>query len=129
MNIDQILCYCFYRAFSNESEKITYGSFIILEYFYEEISFYEDRFMYADQELFEIFTIPFIQGNPDEALTRPQTLVISNRIAQKYFAHVNPLGKTLEINQKEYEITGVVVNPPENTHLKYDLIACFRVWD
>ncbi len=88
-----------------------------------ETFFYEDRFMYADQELFDIFTIPFIQGNPQEALNRPQTLVISERMAQKYFSKTNPLGKTLNINQSEYEITGVVVNSPENTHMKYDLIA------
>jgi putative ABC transport system permease protein len=88
-----------------------------------ETSFYEDRFMYADQELFEIFTIPFIQGNSHEALTRPLTLVMSERMALKYFGSTNPLGKTLEINQRDYEITGVVADSPENTHLKYDLIA------
>ncbi len=85
--------------------------------------FYEDRFMYADQELFDIFTIPFIMGNPDEALTKPQALVISQKMAHKYFGHENPLGKPLTINEREYEITGVVANSPENTHLKYDLIA------
>ncbi|MCK4495018.1 MAG: ABC transporter permease, partial [Candidatus Aminicenantes bacterium] len=89
----------------------------------DEIFFYEDYFMYADQELFDIFFIPFIQGNFREALTRPNTLVISQRMAHKYFGSANPLGKTLNINQVEYEITGVVVNPPENTHVKYDLIA------
>lgn len=89
----------------------------------EERLYYEDRFMYADQELFDIFTIPFIQGNPQEALTRPQTLVISERMAQKYFGNSYPIGGTLDINQRVYEITGVVANSPENTHLKYDLIA------
>lgn len=85
--------------------------------------FYEDRFMYADPELFDVLTIPFIQGNAQEALTRPSTLVISERIALKYFGRDNPVGKTLEINNDTYEVTGVVVDPPENTHLKYDLMA------
>ena len=89
----------------------------------EDTFFYEDRFMYADPELFEVLTIPFIQGNPLIALTRPNTLVISERIAIKYFGHDNPVGKTLEINNDTFEVTGVVVDPPENTHLKYDLIA------
>lgn len=89
----------------------------------EETIFYEDRFIYADQELFDIFTIPFISGNPREALTRPQTLVISQKMAHKYFGRANPLGKTLIINDTEYEVTGVVANSPDNTHLKYDLIA------
>jgi putative ABC transport system permease protein len=85
--------------------------------------FYEERFMHADQELFDIFSIPFIQGNPKDALTRPNTLVISQRMAHKYFGTANPQGETLEINQQNFEITGVVVDSPENTHLKYDLIA------
>jgi len=89
----------------------------------EEKSFYEGRFMYVDQELLDIFTIPFIQGNPQEALTRPNTLVISQRMAHKYFGSSNPLGKTLKINAREFEITGVVANSPENTHMKYNLIA------
>ncbi len=58
----------------------------------EERLYYEDLFMYADQELFDIFTIPFIQGNPQEALTRPQTLVISERMSQKYFGNSYPIG-------------------------------------
>jgi len=88
-----------------------------------DIFSYEDRFMWADQELFDVITIPFIRGYPQEALTRPQTVVLSKRISQKYFGHVDPLGKTLTINQMEYEITGVVADPPANTHMKYDLIA------
>jgi putative ABC transport system permease protein len=85
--------------------------------------FYEDRFMYADQELFDVLTFQFIQGSQQEALTRPNTLVVSQRMAQKYFSNANPLGGTLEINQQEYEITGVVKDCPTNTHLKYELIA------
>ncbi len=94
--------------------------------------FYEDRFMYADQELFNIFTIPFIQGIPQEALIRPNSLVISQEMAHKYFGIANPLGEILEINQQDYEITGVVEDSPENTHMKYDLIASLetlRDWD
>lgn len=94
--------------------------------------FYEDRFMYADQELFDVLTFQFIQGNSQEALTRPNTLVVSQRMAIKYLGNANPLGDTLEINQQEYEITGVVTDSPENTHLKYDLIASLETlkdWD
>ncbi len=89
----------------------------------EEKLFYESHFMFADQDLFDVLTIPIVQGNPQEALTRPRTLVISERMAEKYFGRDNPLGKTLHIDQTDFEITGVAANPPENTHLKYDLIA------
>ncbi len=85
--------------------------------------FYENRFMYADQELFDVLNFQFIHGGQQEALTRPNTLVVSQRMALKYFGNANPLGDTLEINQQEFEITGVVKDCPENTHLKYELIA------
>ncbi|MGD8540359.1 MAG: ABC transporter permease, partial [Candidatus Aminicenantes bacterium] len=85
--------------------------------------FYENRLMLADQELFDVLTFPFILGNQKGALTRPNTMVVSQRMAIKYFGNANPLGETLEINHREYEITGVVKDSPENTHLKYDLIA------
>lgn len=99
------------------------GSWIVKR---EDISFYETRTMFADQELFDIFTIPFIHGNPQNALTRPETMVISHRMAQKYFGTDSPLGKSLSINQRDYEITGVVADSPLNTHLKYDLIASLK---
>jgi len=109
-----------YPQVENTARVITTSSRLVKR---EEIFFYEDNFMYADQELFDIFTIPFARGNPQEALVRPQTLVISQRMADKYFSKADPLGKTLEINQRTYDVTGVVLDPPKNTHMKYDLIA------
>lgn len=94
--------------------------------------FYEERFMFADPELFDIFTIPFIQGNPRESIARPNTVVISQRMASKYFGKANPIGEILKINDREFEISGVVRNSPGNTHLKYDLIASLETlkdWD
>jgi putative ABC transport system permease protein len=114
-----------YPQIEQTARLITIGSQLVRR---EEIVFYEDRFMYADNELFEIFTIPFIQGNPQNALSRPQTLVISETMAKKYFSGENPLGKILEINSEEYEITGVVIDSPKNTHLKYDFIASLETW-
>ncbi len=109
-----------YPQVENAARAMTTSSRLVRR---EETFFYENYFMYADQELFDIFTIPFIQGNSKEALTRPQTVVISERMALKYFGRANPMGKTLEINKREYEITGVVADPHENSHIKYDLIA------
>jgi putative ABC transport system permease protein len=89
----------------------------------EEKLFYERLFMFADQDLLDVLTIPLIWGDPEEVLTRPRTLVISRQMALKYYGRDNPVGETLEIDQQEFEITGVAIDHPENTHLKYDLIA------
>jgi len=88
--------------------------------------FYEKNFMYADQDLFDILTIPFTKGNKDNALIRPHTVVITERMAKKYFGNEDPLSKILNISETDFEITGVVKDSPENTHLPYDLIAAFK---
>jgi len=85
--------------------------------------FYESRLVSADNEIFEVLTIPFIQGSPEHSLARPYTLVISKSTALKYFGLVDPVGKILQINDIDFEITGVVKDAPENTHLDYDLIT------
>lgn len=101
--------------------------------------FFEDRMGYADQEIFDIFHIPFVHGDPRSALAIPWTVVITRRIAEKYFGRQNPVGQTIEIKEgafrgvrsmsspdsdkADYEITGVVDNPPSNTHFKYDILV------
>jgi putative ABC transport system permease protein len=93
---------------------------------YGEKIFTEEHFMSADPELFAILTIPFIQGDQATALQRPGTIVLSQRMAKKYFGDISPLGKTIMVNQRPFEITGVAANSPRNTHLKYDLIASLK---
>ncbi len=88
--------------------------------------YYEDTRIFADPELFEILTIPFLKGNPHTSLDRPYTLVISDRMAKKYFGEDEPLGQTLVINSNDYEVTGVVANAPHNTHFKYDTFVSMK---
>ena len=84
---------------------------------------YEDLFMFADSSLFDVLTIPFVQGDPATALVRPATLVVSESMARKYFGGTDPVGKALNINGRDFEVTAVAADPPENTHLRYGLIA------
>ena len=87
----------------------------------EQLSFV-DRIIYADAEVFRLFGIPFLIGEPSSALLRPHTMVITQSFAGIHFEHNNPIGQTLTIDSTEYEITGVVPDPPSNTHLKYNII-------
>jgi putative ABC transport system permease protein len=80
----------------------------------------EWRVVYADNDLFSIFTIPFIQGNPATALKHPHSMVITEKCAEQFFPNENALGKTLlKDNQTLYTITGVVKDLPENSHFHY----------
>lgn len=88
--------------------------------------FTETQLFYADPELFDIFSIEFIQGNPDQPLSTPGTIVISESAAKKYFVETDPIGKTITVNNNlSFAVTGVYRNFPENSSLKANLIASF----
>ncbi|HEX5170181.1 MAG TPA: ABC transporter permease [Cyclobacteriaceae bacterium] len=80
----------------------------------------ESRVVYADNDLFKIFTIPFIAGNPENALKEPHSMVISEQCAKQFFPDENALGKTLiKDNKTLYTVTGIVKDLPENSHFHY----------
>jgi putative ABC transport system permease protein len=88
--------------------------------------FLENEFYWAGPEIFKIFTIPFVHGNPDVALRDPSSIVISQSTAMKYFGDENPLGKILNINDKmDYKVTGVFEDMPANSHFVMDVIVPF----
>ena len=88
-------------------------------------SAYEERFIFMDQSLLEIFQLPFISGNPKRALAEPNSILITKNKADKYFPHEDPLGKILILNndeKRQYTVTGVIQDLPPTSHLQYDFI-------
>lgn len=84
---------------------------------------FEEGFVYADQSLFELFHLPLIEGDITAILTEPNTLVITQRMAQKYFPNQSAIGETLILNDdinQSFTITGVTENLPEQMHFNYD---------
>lgn len=82
---------------------------------------HEQNIIYTDSTIFDVFTIPMIAGNPKKALTEPNSVVISESIADKYFGQTNAVGKQLLFdNKKLYAVTGVIKDIPENSHFHYD---------
>ncbi|UCE42743.1 MAG: ABC transporter permease [Candidatus Aminicenantes bacterium] len=90
---------------------------------YREKKYYENGLYFADPSLFEIFTFPLVQGNPDTALTAPNTIVISEFIATKYFGNHEPINRTLSINDQDYIVTGIMKYVPANSHFRADMFA------
>ena len=86
----------------------------------------ENKFYWAEQSAFKIFTIPFLEGDPNTALSEPNSLVITQSAAKKYFGNENPLGKTINYErERDLKITGVIKDVPESSHFKYDFLASF----
>ena len=90
---------------------------------HNQSQFYESGFIYSEEEIFDIFDIPLIQGNPETAFSRFHSMIISREMAVKYFGHDNPIGQSLIVDGNAFEITGIVQNPPSNTHLPYRFIT------
>ncbi len=82
----------------------------------------------ADSNVFNVFNFPFLAGDPTTALLEPMSLVISKRMAEKYFKRIDVIGETLRLPEDTivFKITGVMENPPANTHLKFDFIFSFE---
>ena len=90
---------------------------------YRDKKFIETNIALADSSLFDVFTIPFLEGNPKDALRRPNTVIITDKIAKKFFRDEDPLGKSIMINSKtSHEITGVVRELPPNSHFFFDFL-------
>ena len=88
--------------------------------------FRENRFLYADSSVLNVFSFPLLQGNMQSVLNGPNQVIITPKISAKYFGTTSPIGKTLRTGDtKEYTITGIVAEAPENSQIKYDFIASF----
>jgi ABC-type antimicrobial peptide transport system permease subunit len=108
-------------------EIIDYTRFIAREFRFK----YEDkRFSevvgFADSSLFEMFDFPLVKGDPEKALTNPQSIVISREMAVKYFGNEEPLGKVINADDSfAFVVTGVLAEIPQNSHLQLDFIIPF----
>ncbi len=94
---------------------------------YEGKQFYEEGVYGADPNLFEVFDFPLLHGNPETALQNPTSVVLSQVTAQKYFGNENPLGKVIQIERgvQYFQVTGVLQEIPQASHLRPDLIIPF----
>ena len=88
-----------------------------------EIMFDEPGFCYADPNFFKVLDFKAVQGDLSTALSRPNTLVITEKMAHKYFGNASPLGERLNFNnKKDYEITAVV-DVPANSHFSFNFLT------
>jgi putative ABC transport system permease protein len=86
-----------------------------------------DRFLLADGNLFDILRLPFAQGDGRVALSRPNSVVMTETEAAKRFPNQNAMGRTLTLvtagKSADYTVTGVVKDLPRNSHLDLGMVA------
>lgn len=83
----------------------------------------EDKGAYVDENLFRVFTVHFIKGNPNTALDDPSSIVLTREMANRYFPNADPMGQTMINNYEEvYQVTGIVETWPNQSHLTFDYL-------
>lgn len=97
---------------------------------YEDRFFTETTFLWADSTVFDLFTYPLVQGDPNQALAEPNTIVLTQATAEKYFGDADPMGRTLNINGVvDLRVTGVLAEVPHNTHLNFTMLGSLHTLD
>jgi putative ABC transport system permease protein len=122
------------EALMQEYEEVPYATRILeginTVIWYKDKSFFETRYLYTDTNFFKVFTFPLVKGNPETALSRPFSMVITESTAVRYFGDEDPLGKVLhEADGSNYTITGVAKDPPHNAHFHFDFLASMNTYE
>lgn len=103
---------------------------------YEDKAFTEDVVLLADSNFFSFFSFQLIEGAEKDALRGPNKMVVSERAAKKYFNYqgkgdTSPLGKIILYGTRNVacEVTGIVQDPPVNSHFTYSMIQSMDTWE
>jgi putative ABC transport system permease protein len=96
---------------------------------YEDVSFFEERFLFVDSTFFDVFSFELIRGEANGGLNAPNSLVLTASTARKYFGLADPLGQSLDVEGTEMTVTGVVEDTPSQSHFAFDMLGSFSTME
>ncbi|MBU1014519.1 MAG: ABC transporter permease [Bacteroidetes bacterium] len=98
---------------------------------YKDVVFSEEFFGFADTDFFQIFSFPFLEGDPNTALLDPNSIVLTASFSKKIFGDEDPMGKVIQVdNNFNFKVTGILKDVPENSSLQFvSLIPFIRITD
>ena len=97
---------------------------------YKDKSFEEYDIWSVDPSFLKIFTFPMIRGNPENALSGTSSLVMTERLATKFFGDENPIGKVINVAQSaDFTVTGILKDIPTNSSLQFDVLIPYKYLD
>ena len=109
----------FNRSFTGDHGKEI--SFTYINSQNQKIAFKEQKLVYADRNLFEFFNIQLIAGDKRTVLNEPNAIVLSEKLASKYFGHSPPIGSVLLLNDSiSLIVTGIYKNLPGNSSFDFE---------
>jgi putative ABC transport system permease protein len=97
---------------------------------YGDKRLYQERIVFADASILKVFTHPLVQGNMETCLKDPNTIVLTQTLSRRYFGDENPMGRIIQVeNQGDFIVTGVIKDPPRNSHIPIEGIISYASWD
>lgn len=90
---------------------------------------FEATIAYTDSTVFDVFTLPMLKGLPAQALVAPNSIVLSETTAHKFFGEDDPLGKTVQFDDRNMLVTGVMLDIPSNAHFDFEALASYSSLD
>ncbi len=97
---------------------------------FNDVMYHEKNGLFADHKFLELFTLDFLEGDKKSALLNPMSIAVSESLAQKLSPDQSIIGKTVQLNKKhEYVVTGVFIDYPDNSHLKFDYLLSFSSYE
>lgn len=97
---------------------------------YEQQGFYTEHFAYAEPSLFDVFDFELVDGDTENALKQPNTVVVTQSMAERTFGSETAIGKRIDIgNQSGLEVVAVMKDIEENSHINFDVIVSMQQAD
>ncbi|MEM8895855.1 MAG: ABC transporter permease, partial [Bacteroidota bacterium] len=96
-----------------------------------DVKYRETRSLFVEPGFLEVFDFQLTQGNPKTCLSNIRSIVLTESLASKYFGTQDPMGKTMKIDGASnlYEITGIIKDPPLETHIHFDFLVSYETID
>jgi putative ABC transport system permease protein len=93
----------------------------------EEDKYVEENVVFAEANIFKVFDIKLLKGNPETALAEPQKLILSESLSKIYFKNIDPIGQQIILdNEYLFQVTGIFQDFPKNTHFHMDIILSYE---
>jgi putative ABC transport system permease protein len=92
-------------------------------------TYIEKNLAVIDTDIFNIMTIPIIRGDTINPLDEASDVLICESLAHKYFGHDNPIGRIINVNGDDFMVSGIIKDPPDNTHIKMNILLSFKLYE
>jgi putative ABC transport system permease protein len=104
-----------------------WGSRVLFSY--NDKSLYEQG-LHADPDFLKMFSFEWLKGDPNNQLTDPSSVILTDVMAKKYFGNEDPMGKTIKANNEiPLKVTGIIKDPPVNSTIRFHWLASFKAYE